>query len=64
MVHIWMGPTMCPIGGHGTSTLYLYGFSNFLRTRNILAGRTVMSPLWDIKILQGVMMTRVARWRL
>jgi hypothetical protein len=23
-----------------------------------------MSPLWDIKVLDNVMMTRVARWRL
>jgi len=27
-------------------------FSNCLRTRNFLAGRIVMSPLWDIIIVQ------------
>ena len=31
---------------------------------NFLAGRTVMSPLWDIIIGQRFMMTRVARWML
>jgi hypothetical protein len=64
IAHLWMGPTVCPTGGHGTLVLYLDGFSYFLRTNNILAGRTIMSPLWDIRVLQGVMMTRVARWRL
>jgi hypothetical protein len=55
---------MCPIGGHGTLVLYVYGFNYCLRTINIVAGRTVMSSLWDIIILQSVMMNRVARWRL
>jgi hypothetical protein len=45
------GAYFCPTGGHGTPVLYLDGFSYFLRTRNILARRTVMSPLWDIKVL-------------
>jgi hypothetical protein len=64
IVHLWMEPTVCPTGGHGTPVLYLDCFSYCLRTNNILAGRIVMSPLWDIIILQSVMMTRVARWRL
>ena len=43
----------------------IYGLIQLLlETSNILAGRTVMSPLWDIIILQSVMMTRVAKWRL
>jgi hypothetical protein len=64
IVHPWMGPTVCPTGGYGISVLYLDGFSYCLRTSNILARRTIMSPLWDIGLLQSVMMTRVARWRL
>jgi hypothetical protein len=64
IVHLWMGPTVCPTGGHGILTLYLDGFSYCLRTSNILAGRTIMSPLWDIKILHSVMMTKVVSWRL
>jgi hypothetical protein len=44
--------------------IILGGFGYCLRTSNFLAGRTVMSPLWDIITLQRVMMTRVARWRL
>jgi hypothetical protein len=54
---------VCPTAGHGTPVLHLDGFSYCLRTSNILAGRTVMSPLWDIIVLQSVMMARVARWR-
>jgi hypothetical protein len=64
IVHLWMGSTVCPTGGHGILVLYLRGFGYCLRTSNFLAGRTVMSPLWDIITLQSVMMTRVARWML
>jgi hypothetical protein len=44
--------------------LYLRRFGYFLRTNNFLAGRTVMSPIWDIIILHSVMMTKVASWGL
>jgi hypothetical protein len=64
IVHLWMGPTGCSTGGHGTPVLYLDRFNYCLRTSNILAGRTVMSPLWDIRVLHSVMMTSVASWRL
>jgi hypothetical protein len=64
IVHLWMGSTVCPTGGPGILVLYLEGFSYCLRTSNILAGRTVMSPLWDIITFQGVMITRAARWML
>jgi hypothetical protein len=64
IVHHWMGSTMYPIGGHGILVFYFGGFRYFLRTSNFLAGRTVMSPLWDIITGQRFMMTRVARWML
>jgi hypothetical protein len=64
IVHLWMGSNVCPAGGHGILVLYLRVFGYFLRTSNFLAGGTVMSPLWDIITLHGVMMTRVTRWRL
>jgi hypothetical protein len=63
-VHLWMGSTLYPIGGHGILVFYLREFSYCLRTSNFLAGRTVMSPLWDIITMQGFMMTSVARWML
>jgi hypothetical protein len=44
--------------------ILLEGFGYCLRTSNFLAGRTVMSPLWDIITVQRFMMTRVARWML
>jgi hypothetical protein len=61
-VHLCMGSTMYPTGGHGILVFDLDGFGYFLRTSNFLAGRTVMSPLWDIITVQRFMMTRVARW--
>jgi hypothetical protein len=64
IVHPWMGSTMYPTGGHEILELYLRGVDYFLRTSNFLAGRTVMSPLWDIITGQRLMMTRVARWML
>jgi hypothetical protein len=51
-----------PTSVHGILVLYLRGFDYCLRTINFLAGRTVMSPLWDIITLQRFMMTRVAKW--
>jgi hypothetical protein len=63
-VNPWMGSTVYPIGGHGILVFYLSGFGYCLRTSNFLAGRTVMSPLWDIITVQRFMMTRVARWML
>jgi hypothetical protein len=48
IVHLLMGSTVYIIGGHGILVFYLEGFGYCLRTRNFLAGRTVMSPLWDI----------------
>ena len=36
----------------GPPVSYVVGFSYCLRTSNILAGRTVMSPFWDIITLQ------------
>jgi hypothetical protein len=61
-VHIWMGSTLYPIGGHEILVFYLRRFGYFLRTSNFLAGRIVMSPLWNIITVQRFMMTRVARW--
>jgi hypothetical protein len=61
IVHLSMGSTVYPTGGHGILAFYLSGFGYFLRTSNFLAGRTVMSPLWDIITVQRFMMTRVAR---
>jgi hypothetical protein len=52
---------MCHIGGYGTPISYVVGFSYFLKTSNIPAGRIVMSPFWDIITLQSVIPTRVAR---
>jgi hypothetical protein len=64
IIHRWMGSTMYPTGGHGILVFYFRGFGYCLRTSNFLAGRTVMSPLWDIITGQRFMMTRVARWML
>jgi hypothetical protein len=63
-IHLWMGSTMYPTGGHGILAFYLRRFGYCLRTSNFLAGRIVMSPLWDIITVQRFMMTRVARWML
>jgi hypothetical protein len=32
-------------------------------SRSTSLSKSVMSPLWDIIVLQSVMITRVARWR-
>jgi len=50
------------IGAIGPCLTCLWTIS--LDVGTIFEGRTVMSPLWDIIILQSVMMTKVARWRL
>jgi hypothetical protein len=33
IVHLWMGPTVCPTGGHGTLVLYLDGIQLFLEDK-------------------------------
>jgi hypothetical protein len=48
IVHLLMGSTVYPTGGHGVLVFYLERFGYCLRTSNFLAGRTVMSPIWDI----------------
>jgi hypothetical protein len=48
IVHLFMGSIVYPTGGHGVLVFYLEGFGYFLKTSNFLAGRTVMSPIWDI----------------
>jgi hypothetical protein len=62
IIHLWTGSIVCPTHGHGILVLYLERFGYCLRTSNILAGRTIMSPLWDIRVLHSVMMTKVANW--
>jgi hypothetical protein len=64
IVDLLMGSTVYPTGGHGVLVFFLEGFEYFLGTSNFLAGRTVMSPIWDIITRWRFMMTRVARWML